>query len=64
MVPQREGLTFRMDWWHHFVAIGVLTTIFNIIWLNTLGGVLFGVGMTWWVVGGAYGHRLQDWLEG
>lgn len=57
-------LPSRMDWWHFFVVVGMLTTIFNVVWLNAAGGVLFGVGMTWWVVGGAYDHRIQDWLFG
>lgn len=53
-----------MDWWHHFVVVGLLTTIFDIIWLNAVGGVLFGIGLTWWVVGRAYDHQIQDWLIG
>ncbi len=36
----------------------------NVVWINALGGALFGIGLTWWVLGGAYRHDLRAWLSG
>ena len=54
-----RGLT--MGWWHHFMVSGSLTLLYNVTWLNTVGGALFGAGFAWWVVGRSYGYDLRAW---
>jgi hypothetical protein len=42
---------------------GGATTVTNVVWLNALGGAIFGIGLTWWIVGGSYRHDLRAWLS-
>lgn len=52
-----------MRWWHHLMIAGALTLLFDLYWLNAAGGVAFGLGVTWSVVGRHYDHDLLLWLR-
>lgn len=53
-----------MRWYHHFGLAGVLTLLYPWPALNTIGGVLFGVGVAWWILGRYYDHSLKAWWVG
>ncbi|MEX2653098.1 MAG: hypothetical protein WD473_11730 [Acidimicrobiia bacterium] len=52
-----------LGWWQHFMAAGAMTLLYNVAWLNVAGGLAFGVGFAWWLVGRAYGYDLRTWWE-
>lgn len=51
----------RMKWWHHFMVTGTLTLLYNVAWINMVGGALFGAGFVWWVIRRSYGYDLRAW---
>lgn len=51
-----------MRWWHHLMFSGALTLLFDLYWLNIAGGVAFGLGVTWWVLGRLHDHDIRTWL--
>lgn len=60
--PVQDARYAAMRWWHHFMAAGSLTLLYEVFWLNAVGGALFGLGLAWWVVGRPYEHSLRAWL--
>ena len=44
-----------MRWQHHFMLVGVLVLLTNVYWFNVVGGVLFGIGVT---------YQVWEWSHG